>query len=84
MNKPKRIKISRIENKILSLGCKLSRIESLSKILFECLADKCDITTRVTESLCNVLCEEIKRANNKISKIEKLFFNLSSLQSVYL
>ncbi len=74
MNKPKRIKISRIENKILSLGCKLSRIESLSKILFECLADKCDITTRVTESLCNVLCEEIKRANNKISKIEKLFF----------
>lgn len=74
MNKPKRIKISRIENKILSLGCKLSRIESLSKILFECLAEKCDITTRDTESLCNVLCEEIKRANNKISKIEKLFF----------
>lgn len=74
MNKPKRIKIARIENKILSLGCKLSRIESLSKILFECLADKCDITTRDTESLCNVLCEEIKRANNKISKIESLFF----------
>lgn len=74
MNKPKRIKISRIENKILSLGCKLSRIESLSKILFECLAEKCDITTRDTESLCNVLCEEIKRANNKISKIESLFF----------
>ncbi|CDC21000.1 unknown [Clostridium sp. CAG:306] len=74
MNKPKRIKIARIENKILSLGCKLSRIESLSKILFECLAEKCDITTRDTESLCNVLCEEIKRANNKISKIESLFF----------
>jgi len=74
MSKPKRIKISKIENKILSLSCKISRIESLSKILFECLVDKYDISTRDTESLCNVLCEEIKRANNKISKIEKPFF----------
>lgn len=74
MKKNKKIKISKIENNILAVNCKISRIESLSKILLECLVDKCDISSRDSESLCAVLCEEITRVNNRMSKIETLFF----------
>lgn len=72
--KPKRIKISKIENKILDVNCKLSRIESMSKILYECLVDKCDINICDTQSLSSVLCEEIRRTKYKMEKIETLLF----------
>lgn len=74
MKKPKRIKISLIENKILNVNCKLSRIESISKILYECLTDNCNIDVRDTQSLSSLLYDEIRRTKIKLNKIETLLF----------
>lgn len=70
MNKPKRIKISKIENKIQDVSCKLSRIDSMAKILYECLHENYNLTDQDSQSFCLVLCEEIKRTKNKLNKIE--------------
>lgn len=72
MTKTKRIRISKIENKMLNIGCELSKIESLSRILYFCLLDNYDLLPHDPQYLAFVLQEQTAKAKKRFNKVEEI------------
>lgn len=72
MTKQKRIKISRIEEQMLNIGSNLSIIESLSRVLNECLVEDYNLKPQDSMNLAQVLYKEICKTKNRFNKIENI------------
>lgn len=72
MGNQKRIKISKIENDMHLVSCKLSRIENLSRILYQILIEDYDLKPQDSQNLASILKKEIYKAKDKFNKIESI------------
>lgn len=72
MGNQKRIKISKIENDMHAVSCELSRIESLSRILYQILIEDYNLKPQDSQNLAIILKKEIYKAKDKFNKIESI------------
>jgi len=70
MNNNRKIKISKIENKMLKIGCEISIIESLSKILTENMFEKSNLKMQDITNLSLVLKRKIIELRKEFNIIE--------------
>ncbi|MDD3593160.1 MAG: hypothetical protein PHX18_00860 [Candidatus Gastranaerophilales bacterium] len=66
----RRIKISKIENKILRVSCEISIVKSLSDILYDCLCDGDNLKSADKMNLALVLSQRLNYLQNRFNKIE--------------
>ena len=68
----KKKKFKKIENKMLQTGMELNRLESLSRILVQCLNSNENLKEWDTENLSFILLEKLTKTKQKFNDIEVL------------